>query len=297
MQINHYMIKDDTILEVNEKALLMPFLLQQLKNMNRDNVKSLLRNKQIWINGMQVSQFNHPLQQGEQVIIRWVRQEDLPPEKFMNIVFEDEHIIVIEKKAGLLSVSDGKKNLTAYGLLSDWVRKQRPAGKVFIVHRLDQYTSGLLMFARSEKVQNLFRNDWKSFILERTYMAVVEGQVNRTRGRISSYLTENKAFVMLSSQDPAKGKLAVTHFQTIKTNVRYTLMKVNLETGKKNQIRVHMQDIGHSIAGDRKYGAKTNPIGRLCLHAAVLAFRHPVTNQELRFESDVPPEFLKLLKQ
>lgn len=290
------MIKDDTILEVSEKALLMPFLLQQLKNMNRDNVKSLLRNKQIWINGMQVSQFNHPLQQGEQVIIRWVRQEDLPPEKFMNIVFEDEHIIVIEKKAGLLSVSDGKKELTAYGLLSDWVSKQKPSGRVFIVHRLDQYTSGLLMFAKSEKVQNLFRNDWKSFILERTYIAVVEGQVKKDRGRISSYLTENKAYVMLSSQDPTRGKLAVTHYQAIKSNGRYTLMKVNLETGKKNQIRVHMQDIGHSVAGDKKYGAQTSPIGRLCLHAAVLAFRHPVTNMELRFESDVPPEFLKLLK-
>jgi 23S rRNA pseudouridine1911/1915/1917 synthase len=288
------MLKKDTILEVKENALLMPFLIANVKGKNRDNIKSLLRNQQIWIDGVAVSQFNYPLKAGAKIEVRWVRAVDMPSELHMKIIFEDEHLIVIDKKAGLLSVSDGTDHVTAYGVLTEWVKKQDTNNKVFIVHRLDQYTSGLLMFAKSEQVQNIFRNDWKKYIKERTYAAVVEGQVKKMSGRISSFLAENKALVMISSQDSSMGKMAITHYKTVKSNDRYTLLDVNLETGKKNQIRVHMQDIGHSVAGDRKYGAKTNPVGRLCLHAKILSFSHPVTGESIRFESPVPSDFLRL---
>jgi 23S rRNA pseudouridine1911/1915/1917 synthase len=290
------MLKKDVHFEVKENAQLMQFLLQSIKSKSRDNIKSLLRNKQIWINDKAVTQFNHPLVSGDQVEIRWARKSDLPPLRHLNIVFEDEHIIVIDKQAGLLSVSDGKEHLTAYGLLTEWVKHQDPANRVFIVHRLDQYTSGLLMFAKNDKVQNTFRNDWKSHITERTYTAVVEGNLKKQEGQVRSYLLENEALVMQSSQDPTKGKYAITTYKTLKSNPSYSLLQVNLETGRKNQIRVHMQDLGHSVAGDRKYGAKTNPVGRLCLHATVLAFTHPVTEKPLRFESTIPSEFLRLFQ-
>ncbi len=288
------MIKKDTILEVAEDALLMPFLISTLKGKSRDNIKSILKNKQVIVNNTPVSQFNHPLHKGDMLTIRWVRAVDMPSENHLKIVYEDEHIIIIDKKAGLLSVSDGNDHVTAYGVLTEWVQKQDPKNKIFIVHRLDQYTSGLLMFAKSEKVQNIFRNDWKKYILERTYTAIVEGIVKKSKGRISSYLMENNALVMISSQDPSKGKMAITHYEKTKNNEKYSMLEVHLETGKKNQIRVHMQDIGHSIAGDRKYGAKTNPVGRLCLHASVLALTHPVTGKELRFESAIPRDFIRL---
>jgi 23S rRNA pseudouridine1911/1915/1917 synthase len=288
------MIKKDSILEVNEDALLMQFLLSRLKGKNRDNIKSLLKNKQVIINNHPVSQFNHPLHKGDILTIKGMRADDMPSENYLKIVFEDEHIIVIDKKPGLLSVSDGNDHVTAFGVLTEWVQKQDPKNKVYIVHRLDQYTSGLLMFVKSEAIQNIFRNEWKQYITERTYTAIVEGDVKKSQGRISSYLLENNALVMISSQDPTKGKMAITHYKKIKSNERYSLLEVNLETGKKNQIRVHMQDIGHSIAGDRKYGARTNPVRRLCLHATVLALNHPVTGKIIRFESAVPLEFLRL---
>jgi 23S rRNA pseudouridine1911/1915/1917 synthase len=291
------MVKEDTILQVENDSTLMPFLIQELKDKSRDNIKSLLRNKQVWIKGKAVSQFNHPLRTGEAVTIRWVRASDMPSDRYLNIVFEDDHIIVVDKKAGLLSVSDGNDHVTAYGVLTEWVQKQKPDNKVYIVHRLDQYTSGLLMFAKSEGVQNTFRNNWKSFISERMYIAVVEGQVKKAKGRISSFLSENKALVMISSQDPKQGKMAVTHYKTIRSSRDYSLLQVNLDTGKKNQIRVHMQDLGHSVAGDKKYGAKTNPIGRLCLHAALLALKHPITGELLRFDSRVPGDFLRLFSE
>jgi 23S rRNA pseudouridine1911/1915/1917 synthase len=291
------MQKSDTVLKVIEDGLLMPFLIQNLKDKNRDNIKSLLRNKQVWIKGKPVSQFNHSLVRGQEVVIRWARESDLPSQEHLNIVYEDDSIIIIDKKAGLLSVSDGNDHVTAHSVLTEWVRKQNPLGKVYVVHRLDQYTSGLLMFVKTEEIQNIFRNEWKAYIKDRAYAAVVEGQVSKSKGRISSYLLENEALVMISSQDPSKGKLAITHFTTIKSNLNYSLMEVHLETGKKNQIRVHMKDIGHSIAGDRKYGAKTNPTGRLCLHATVLALAHPVSGELLRFESAIPGEFLRLFKE
>lgn len=289
-------MNNDIPLEVKENTTLLPFLIGNLRKMSRDNVKSLLRNKQVTVNGQPVTQFNHELHPADKIVITGERLADGILLRNMKIVYEDEHIIVIDKNAGLLSMaSDNEKYLTAYNILSNYVKLQKPSNKIFIVHRLDRDTSGLMMFARSEKVQSRLQKDWQNMVTARTYTALVEGEVTEPEGTVKSFIFESKALVMHSSQNPSKGDLAITMFKTLKTNKDYSLLSVTLKTGKKNQIRLHMQEMGHSIAGDKKYGATGNPIGRLGLHASVLAFIHPVTGKELRFESRVPAKFRRLV--
>ena len=289
------MIKD-TSLVVTEKTTLMPFMISTLPQKSRDNIKSLLRNRQVLVNGEPVSQFNHELQPGDTVVISTARHTGGLMARNMRLVYEDEHLIVIDKNAGLLSMaSDNEKYLTAYNILSTYVKSQKPSNRIFIVHRLDRDTSGLMMFARSEKVQSLLQRDWKRNVTARTYVALVEGVVTEPEGVIKSYIYESKALVMHSTPDPKRGDLAVTRFRLMKSGSEYSLLEITLETGKKNQIRLHMQEMGHSIAGDRKYGALSSPIGRLGLHASVLAFIHPVTGREMRFESRVPAKFRRLV--
>lgn len=286
----------DTTIPVTSPSTLLPFLLQALKNKSRDNVKSLLHNKQILVNGQTVTQFNHEIKPPDVITVKAERKSDALLSRNMRIVFEDEHIIVIDKNAGLLSMaSDNEKYLTAYSILSNYVKQEKPSNRIFIVHRLDRDTSGLMMFARSEKIQSLLQRDWRRKITERTYIALVEGRVTQSEGTVRSYIYESKALMMHSSDDPRKGDLAITHFRTLKATNDYSLLSVTLETGKKNQIRLHMQELGHSIVGDKKYGATGNPISRLGLHAATLAFIHPVTGREMRFESKVPAKFRRLL--
>jgi 23S rRNA pseudouridine1911/1915/1917 synthase len=287
----------DTHLEVIEKTTLMPFLIISLKNKSRDNIKSLLRNRQVLVNGEPVTQFNHELKPGDTVVIASTRHTGGLMARNMRLVYEDDHLIVIDKNAGILSIaSDNEKYLTAYNILSTYVKNQKPSNRIFIVHRLDRDTSGLMMFARSEKVQSLLQRDWKRNVTARTYVALVEGELTEPEGVIKSYIYESKALVMHSTRDPKKGDLAVTRFRLLKSGREYSLAEIALETGKKNQIRLHMQEKGHSIAGDRKYGALTSPIGRLGLHASLLAFIHPVTGKEMRFESKVPAKFRRMVR-
>ncbi len=288
--------KRETVLEVRESDMLMRFLQDSLKHKSRDNIKSLLRNKQVLVNGVVLSQFNHPLNQGDTVLIRWDTTADGNICRNLQIVYEDEYIIVIEKHAGLLSMSAGSESYnTAFSILSSYVKKQRLSNKIFIVHRLDRDTSGLMIFARSEKIQSVLQKDWKNNVRERKYSVLVEGEVEEKEGILKSYIYESKALMMHSTENPEKGDIAITHFRTIKTNTNYSLLEVNLETGRKNQIRLHMKDMGHSVVGDKKYGATGNPIGRLGLHASVLEFIHPVTKEVMRFESKVPAKFRRLI--
>jgi 23S rRNA pseudouridine1911/1915/1917 synthase len=285
----------NTVFHVSEKSGLMEFLMAQMPHKNRNNIKSLLSHKQVLVEGKPVSQFNHPLVPGQKVEISSNRIS--PEQKFReyNIVYEDQHIIVIDKMAGLLSMAtDNEKRATAYSLLSRHVKKQDKGNKIFIVHRLDRETSGLMLFAKSEAVKDKLQETWNDTIIERTYIAVVEGAVEKQEGTITSYLSEDKVFKMHSSPKPGSGKEAVTHFSVLKKNNAYSLLKVNLETGRKNQIRIHMQEMGHNIVGDKKYGATTSPIKRLGLHAQQLSFIHPVTGEKMRFETKIPRVFMKL---
>jgi 23S rRNA pseudouridine1911/1915/1917 synthase len=286
----------DITLAVGEATTLMPFLLSSLTGKSRDNIKSLLRNRQVLVNGEPVTQFNHELKPGDTIVISAARHTGGLMARNMRLVYEDEHLIVIDKNAGLLSMaSDNEKYLTAYNILSTYVKSQKPSNRIFIVHRLDRDTSGLMMFARSEKVQSLLQRDWKRNVTARTYVALVEGEVTEPEGIVKSYIYESKALVIHSTPDPKRGDLAVTRFRLLKSGKEYSLLEIKLETGKKNQIRLHMQEKGHSIAGDKKYGAMSSPIGRLGLHASVLAFIHPVTGREMRFESKVPAKFRRMV--
>ncbi|KJR47824.1 Ribosomal large subunit pseudouridine synthase D [Desulfosporosinus sp. I2] len=284
-----------TYLEVTEQDELMKFLLVQLPNKSRNDIKSLLAHRQISVDNEVITQFNHPLLNGQQVVVNWAKVLIEEQPAGLNIVFEDPYIIIIEKQAGLLSIATAtEKEQTAYSILSDHVKKRDPKNKIFVLHRLDRETSGVMMFAKSEMIQQALQKAWKEAILERTYIVVVEGAVTKEQGTITSWLTESKAFIMYSSHTPNNGQKAITHYRVLKKNKHYSLLEVKLETGRKNQIRVHMKDIGHSVIGDKKYGATKHPIGRLGLHAQVLAFKHPTTGEVVRYESEIPKVFLNL---
>lgn len=283
------------IFPVTENSILMEFLIKQLPGKSRNNIKSLLGHKQVFVEGKPVTQYNHQLVQGQEVEIGGNRVA--PEQKFKEytIVYEDQHLIVIDKAAGLLSMAtENEKRTTAFSLLSRHVKKQDRDNKIFIVHRLDRETSGLMLFAKNEEVKKQLQELWNETILERTYIAIVEGRVEQQKGTFTSYLSEDKVYRMHSSSDPAKGQKAVTHYSVIKQNESYSLLKVNLETGRKNQIRIHMQEMGHSVAGDKKYGAVTNPVKRLGLHAQQLSFIHPASGKEMNFETKIPRAFMRV---
>lgn len=284
-----------TCLQVTEKTELLKFLITQMPDKGRNSIKSLLAHRQISVDSKVTTLYNQPLEVGQQVIVSGLKVlEEIQPQG-LRIVFEDPYIIVIEKQAGMLSIATAlEKEHTAYNILSEHVKKRDSKNRIFVVHRLDRETSGVMMFAKSEEVKEALQNAWKEVVLERSYIVVVEGFVSKDQGTITSWLKENKALCMYSSRTPNDGQKAVTHYQVLKKNNSYSLLEVKLETGRKNQIRVHMQDIGHSVIGDKKYGGSKSPINRLGLHAQVLTFQHPISGEEVRFESQIPKGFLNL---
>lgn len=283
--------------QVKEQAELLAFLFAQMPNRSRTHVKALLRNLQVIVDGTPKTQFDHPLIPGQEVVISANKFRKAKLGKGLQIIYEDDSIIVVNKPAGLLSIATAKDNTAnTYSLLRDYVKEHDPMNKIFVVHRLDRETSGIMMFAKSEEIKLRLQENWNDTILERTYIALVEREVPKNEQTIQSYLFESKALIVYSGKDPEKGQLAITHYKVIKKNPRFSLLKINLETGRKNQIRVHTKDIGHPVVGDKKYGAQTNPIGRLGLHAQVLSFIHPETGQKMLFETELPIEFQRLVK-
>ncbi len=284
-------------LKVTGPSELLQFLIEKFPEKSRTAIKSLLAHKQITVDDMVTTKFDHPLKRGQKVFLNKKRSDEKPRFRGLRIVHEDADIIVIDKVSGLLSMaSETEKQKTAYSMLSEYVKKTNPKNLIFIVHRLDRDTSGLMMFAKSKRVQEVLQQDWNNAIIERSYIAVVEGCVETTEGTVTSWLKENKAMVMYSSQAPDDGQKAVTHYKVLKSNKLFSMLDVKLETGRKNQIRVHMKDIGFPVTGDKKYGGKLNPIGQMGLHARVLAFKHPVTGKAFRFGTPIPGKFLKLFK-
>jgi tRNA pseudouridine32 synthase/23S rRNA pseudouridine746 synthase/23S rRNA pseudouridine1911/1915/1917 synthase len=212
------------------------------------------------------------------------------------ILYEDKDILVANKPAGMLSVaSETNKTRTAYWFLTDYVRKGafKSRNRLFIVHRLDQWTSGVLLFAKSEEMKFRLQANWKD--TKKTYAAIIHGQLAKKEGVITSYLAENTEYVVYSTTDTAKGKLAHTAYKVLKENQRYSLLEIDLLTGRKNQIRVHFADAGHPIVGDCKYGKKNDGHQRLALHAKSISFKHPAGGKQMTFEADVPTYFAKLM--
>lgn len=287
-------LKVDTV-TIEKIDTLLAGLLAFFPQKSRNVLKAVLKDGQVSINGTPVTQFDHVLKPGQRLEVCWEKKIQRKQSKGLNIVYEDQELIIINKPSGLLTIAtDKEKRRTAYAILSDYVKSENPENKIFIIHRLDRETSGLLMFARNEEIKRQIQETWTTTIDQRTYVGVVEGEVEQQEGTIVSWLQESKAFIVYSSQNPQHGQKAITHFKKIKSNNAYSLLQINLETGRKHQIRVHMQDISHPIIGDTKYGSSQSPIRRMGLHAQVLAFTHPKTGKPCRFETEIPKKFLQL---
>ena len=286
-----------TRLQVLEPVELMIFLRERMPDQSRNNTKALLTRRQVSVDGKVVNQYNHLLRPGQEVLVNWSIARDKDADEGLNIIYEDAELIVINKPAGLLTMaSETEKENTAYHQLMNYVRKINAENRIFIVHRLDRDTSGVMLFAKNEEVKRLFQNAWKELMVERTYIAVVEGLIRKKEGTIKSWLLETNTKLMYSGSKPGVGLEAITHYKVLQNTAKHSLLEIHLETGRKNQIRVHMKDIGHSVIGDKKYGSKTNPIGRLALHAQILGFYHPLTKELKRFETEIPTSFKLLFR-
>ncbi|MHA0856593.1 RluA family pseudouridine synthase [Paenibacillus sp. CMAA1364] len=282
---------------VSEQSELLVFLLNTITNIGRNSVKAMLARGQMLVNGHSQTQYNFTLQPGDTVTVSKEKIVEEIPLIGLRIMYEDEDIIVVNKEAGLLSVASSKETeLTAYRQLTAYVREKNANHRIFVVHRLDRDTSGVMMFAKNEEVKKKLQDSWEDMVKERTYIALVEGKVKKPEGTITSWLKESSTLRMYSSPYANDGQLATTHYTTIQNNSYFSLLKVHLETGRKNQIRVHMQDIGHPVAHDKKYGAKTRSLGRMGLHAQVLAFEHPTTGETMTFRTEIPKNFLHPFK-
>ncbi len=290
--------KRDIEFVVTEPMGLMEFLLKYLTKKSRNNIKSLLTHKEVIVDGKPISKYDYMLKEGQKVTINFSGSRELAPKDELDIIYEDIDMIVINKPAGLLSVSTDKGNeITAYNMLMDYVKSKNVNNRIFVVHRLDRDTSGVLMIAKSEKIKYALQDNWDKLVSERGYMAVVEGQLNAKKGTVKSWLRETKTHLMYSSYTPNDGLEAITNYQVVKENEEYSMLDIRLETGRKNQIRVHMKDLGNNILGDKKYGSKADPLKRLGLHAHRLVLTHPFTREVMCFEAKLPKGFNSLFNK
>jgi 23S rRNA pseudouridine1911/1915/1917 synthase len=282
---------------VGQEAKLLEFLFASMPEKKRTAVKELLKYNQVMVDGEVTSQFDQPLQPGMTVSVNFSRPFVVFYNRRIKLVYEDDDIIVVNKGYGLLSMGNDKiKEGTAYSIIREYLKTKDPRNKLFIVHRLDQHTSGLMVFAKSIEAKENLQHNWNNMVLRRQYVCVVEGKLNPPEGEVRGMLAENAQHMVYVTDDPKVGKPALTRYSTLTSANGYTLVEVQLETGRKNQIRVHMKELGHPIAGDRKYGAKSSPINRLCLHARTLRFVHPITKQLMDFSTPVPNSFQSMVK-
>lgn len=282
---------------VTAPAPLLEFLIAAMPTRKRTNIKELLKHSQVAVNGVPVTRHDTPLNAGDTVKVNLVREFRVFYHRRLKLVYEDDDIIVVNKGYGLLSMgTDRIKDGTAYSILREYVKWGNPANKLFIVHRLDRDTSGLMMFAKTLEAKEAMQHNWNNMVLNREYLAVVEGTPAEPEGVIRSYLTENSQHEVYSTNKPEEGQLAITRYRTLKSRGGKTLLAVELDTGRKNQIRVHLKELGHPISGDRRYGGSPNSIHRLALHARTLRFIHPVTRQEMNFTTPIPASFQELVK-
>lgn len=284
------------IYTVDHNAELLPWLLETLKKESRSKIKATLQGRGIKVNGKQVTQYNYPLKPGMKVAVSKSKKNDTFKSRYLKIVYEDRHLVVVEKNVGILSMAAGHSSLNVKTVLDDYFRRTRQRCTVHVVHRLDRDTSGLMIYAKDIEVEQLFERDWHHIVYDRRYVAVVSGEMEEDGGTVANWLKDNKAYVTYSSPIDNGGKYAVTHFHTLKRTVEHSLVEFRLETGRKNQIRVHCADMGHPVCGDMKYGNGDDPLNRLCLHAYVLCFYHPITHRRMEFETPIPTPFLHLLK-
>ncbi len=275
----------------NNDIILIDYLVQVLNYKHKD-AKRKLAYEQVLINNKVITKYNYLLHKNDQVMILDFKSSI---NDNIKILYEDKNIIVVNKPFNLLTVSSSKeKERTMYHIVSDYLKHKNKNSKVFVIHRLDKDTSGIVMFAKSEKIKQLYQNNWDNLVIYRGYIAVVQGKLENKSGTIAQYLAENKnCYVYKTSKN--LGKLAITHYKVIKSNSKYSLLNIEIKTGRKNQIRVALKSIGHPIVGDLKYGTSNNSLKRLGLCANKLIIIDPINNKELNFQIDIPSEFMKIV--
>lgn len=275
-----------------EETTLLKSVSSFKQDLSNKTIKQLIKNGHISINKKIITINTYPVNVNDLIEITYDKPKDNPYN--LDIIYEDDYLIAINKPYGLLSISNDKeKELTAYRMVSDYV-KRNDHKYIFVLHRLDQDTSGILLFAKDESIRDKMQTNWNTIVKTRGYIAVVDGKLTDSK-TIKSYLLENKQQFVYSSKNN-EGKLAITHYQSLKTNKAYSLLQVYIDTGRRNQIRVHLSELGYPIVGDKKYKCKTNPLKRLCLHANTLEFIHPITKKLVHLETDIPKEFKSLTK-
>lgn len=289
-------VNPDSIKEfkVHEDCLLLDFLLAKYPKLSRNAVKSLLSNHHVSVDGAPVSQYNLQLTKEDTVIVSKLRiskktRANLP------IIYEDDELIAINKPSGVLSIaSDREKARTAYRMVNDYVQQKNKHNRIYVIHRLDEDTSGVLVFAKNPRIKETLQKNWNDIVKKRGYFAVVEGEMEKAEDTCIDYLKENSLNLMYVTNDKKNGKKCITNYKVIKYNKKYSLLDINIETGRKNQIRVQLGHRNHHIIGDDKYGEPSNPLKRLGLHAYELAFIHPISQEMMLFKAPMPEEFKKL---
>lgn len=269
---------------------LFNYLRNNLVSKSKNNIKSLLKNGCVYVNNKLVTKYNYIVNKNDVIVIG----KNIKKDNFnLKIIYEDNDIIVVDKPTKILTISNDKeKEKTLYREVSNYLKREKK--KVFVIHRLDFDTSGVIMFAKSQKVQQLYQDNWNNLAKVREYTAVVQGKTNN-KGHIESYLKMSKSLQVYSSKNK-DGLFSITDYERIKFNDKYSMLKILISTGRRNQIRCHMYDIGHPIVGDLRYKSKDNSLGRLALHANRLEIINPLTNKLMIFVSEVPKEFYIIIK-
>ena len=287
----------------DKDSALLQYLYEILAGQSRTSIKAYLTHARITVNGQSTTAFDYPVHKGDRIMIHdkgiMVKKRGGEKDTRVKIVFEDDWLIVVDKRSGVLSMSTGRPGeTTAYSLLSDYVKRvYGKDSKIFIVHRIDRETSGLIIFSKDEKTKHALQENWNSSVLERKYCAILEGRPPENQGTVHSWLSENpKSLKVTSSPTDDGGKESVTHYRVLSHGKHYSLVEFELETGRKHQIRVHSALLGCPVTGDRRYGAADNPAGRIALHARSIVFRHPVTGKVMSFDTGLPNIFKAVMK-
>jgi len=281
---------------VDREVPLLEYLLATLP-MSRNKVKDTLQGRGIKVNGKTVTQYDYPLVPGTVVEVSNSKKNDNFKSKYVNLVYEDQYLVVIEKKPGILSMAAGHSSLNVKTVLDEYFKKTRQKCRAHVVHRLDRDTSGLMIYAKDMETEQILEHEWHDIVYDRRYVALCSGEMEEDTGTIANWLKDNKAYVTYSSPVDNGGKYAVTHFFVLDRSTDYSLVEFKLETGRKNQIRVHSADMGHPVCGDVKYGNGDSPLHRLCLHAYVLCFYHPITHKPMEFSTPIPSQFRAVINK
>lgn len=284
---------DNLVITVKENAPLLEYLINNVSE-SRSKLKATLQGRGIAVNGRMVTQFDYQLKAGDKIIISRHKKQNQFKSRYVKIVYEDRWLVVIEKNIGILSMAAGHSSLNVKSVLDDYFLKSRQKCRAHVVHRLDRDTSGLMVYAKDIETEQILEHNWHQIVYDRRYVAVVSGEMEQDNGTIANWLKDNKAYITYSSPTDNGGKYAVTHFQVLNRTTEHSLVEYKLETGRKNQIRVHSADMGHPVCGDVKYGNGDDPLHRLCLHAYMLCFTHPVTGEPMEFSTPIPTAFRSL---